>query len=240
LPLIGLVGYVMLGASVVDISHDLYKFVTTALGATSDADFEEAGSRFAEGISKAARDAGIAAATIGTAAALRNLSKAKKAAKVGHDGKIEVFPDAEGPTAGAAPRVGETTSTATGKNVHKAIADARRASGEYDLVQSSITDKSGKPILVSKRVDLKTGKPQPGSPLQEAVPDAVSFKQKLIVDDKPLGRPIAKDRQEIIRFIKAYEQREGHLPKVIGISRYDPKTGKHVLTELYSPKDFLP
>jgi len=93
---------------------------------------------------------------------------------------------------------------------------------------------------VSKRVDLKTGKPQPGSPLQEAVPDAVSFKRKLILDDKPLGRPIAKDRQEMIRNIKAYEQREGHLPDVIAIQRYDPATGKPVLTELYSPQDFLP
>lgn len=78
------------------------------------------------------------------------------------------------------------------------------------------------------------------APLQEAVPDAVSFERKHIVDDKHLGRPIAKDRQEIIRFIKAYEQREGHLPKVIGIKRYDPQTGQQVLTELYSPKDFLP
>jgi hypothetical protein len=137
-------------------------------------------------------------------------------------------------------KVGETTSTATGKSIHKAIADARRASGEFDLVQSPITDKAGNPILVSKRVDLKTGRPQPGSPLQEAVPDAVSFKRKLILDDKPLGRPIAKDRQEIIRFIKAYEQREGHLPDVIGITRYDLKTGQQVLSELYSPQDFLP
>jgi hypothetical protein len=65
-------------------------------------------------------------------------------------------------------------------------------------VQSPIKDKARKPILVSKRVDLKTGKPQPGSLLQEVVPDAVSFRRKLIFDDKPLGRPIAKDRQEII------------------------------------------
>jgi hypothetical protein len=144
------------------------------------------------------------------------------------------------PNKPAVPQTGETASTAIGKEVHKKIADARRASGEFDLVQSPITDKSGNPILVSKRVDLKTGKPQSGSPLQEAVPDAVSFTRKHIVDDKPLGRPIAKDRQEIIRFIKAYEQREGHLPKVIGVTRYDPQTGKPVLTELYSPNDFLP
>jgi hypothetical protein len=137
-------------------------------------------------------------------------------------------------------RVGETASTAAGKSIHKAIADARRASGEFDLVQAPITDKAGKPILVSKRVDLKTGKPQPGSPVETAIPDAVSFERRVIVDDKPLGRPIAKDRQEIIKYITAFKQREGHLPDVIRITRYDPKTGQQVLTELYSPEDFLP
>jgi hypothetical protein len=116
----------------------------------------------------------------------------------------------------------------------------RRASGEFDLVQSAIKDKNGNPILASKRVDLKTGQPQPGSPLQEAIPDAVSFKRRLIVDDKPLGRPLAKDRQEVIRFIEAYKQREGYLPDTIAIQRYDPTTGLPTHTELYSPQDFLP
>ncbi|TWT29252.1 hypothetical protein Enr8_51150 [Blastopirellula retiformator] len=135
---------------------------------------------------------------------------------------------------------GETASTATGKSVHKALADARRAGGDFDLVQTAIKDKAGNPILVSKRVNLKTGLPQPGARLQEAIPDAVNFRRKLILDDKPLGRPIAKDRQEIIRFIEAYRRREGHLPDVIGIQRYDPKTGQPILTELYLPNDFLP
>jgi hypothetical protein len=120
---------------------------------------------------------------------------------------------------GNAPHIGETASTAIGKDIHKRIADARRAGGEFDLVQSAIKDKSGNPILVSKRVDLKTGRPRPGYPLQEAVPDAVNFERRLI---------------------KAYQQRDGHLPNVIGITRYDPTTGQQVLTELYSPADFLP
>jgi filamentous hemagglutinin len=55
-----------------------------------------------------------------------------------------------------------------------------------------------------------------------------------------LGRPISKDRQEIIRFIKAYEIREGNLPKTIGIQRYDPQTGQPLFTELYTPQNFLP
>ncbi len=133
---------------------------------------------------------------------------------------------------------GETIHTASGKSVHKKQAAIRRNIGEFDLVESPIKDKCGNPIFVSKRVDLKTGKPK--GPLQKAVPDAVSFKKRLIIDDKPMGRSISKDKQEIIRFIRAFEQREGNLPKVIAIQRYNPETGMPVYTELYSPADFLP
>lgn len=107
-------------------------------------------------------------------------------------------------------------------------------------MEQPIKDKSGNTILVPKRVNLKTGEAQLGAQLQQAVPDAANFDKRLIVDDKPLGRPIAKDRQEIIRFIKAFEQREGVLPEMIGIQRYDPKTGLPVRTDLHSPHDFLP
>lgn len=135
---------------------------------------------------------------------------------------------------------GETESTSIGKQVHKTQADIRRESGQFSIVEQPITDKAGNPILVPKRVDLKTGEAQAGGKLQTAVPDAASFERRLIMDDKPLGRPIAKDRQEIIRFIEAYKQREGVLPDVIGIQRYDPKTGIPVRTDLHSPHDFLP
>ncbi len=74
----------------------------------------------------------------------------------------------------------------------------------------------------------------------QAVPDAVDFDRRLIIDDKPLGRPIAKDRQEIIRFINAYKKRESVFPKSIGIQRYDPQTGIPARTDLHSPYDFLP
>ena len=116
------------------------------------------------------------------------------------------------------------------------MADARRECGQFDLVQKAIKDKNCNPILVPKRVNLQTGKPQPGTVFQESIPDAVSFRRNLIVD----GRPIAKDRQEIIRFIEAYKQREGCLPEIIAIQRHDPQTGQPVFTELYSPNDFLP
>jgi filamentous hemagglutinin len=68
----------------------------------------------------------------------------------------------------------------------------------------------------------------------------VSYKRGEILDDKPVGRPIAKDRQEIIRFINAYRQRTGSLPERIIIERYDPNTGALAGRETYSPSDFLP
>lgn len=135
---------------------------------------------------------------------------------------------------------GETASTSTGKKVHKTQADIRRESGFFSIVEQPIADQLGNPILVPKRVDLKTGEAQPGAKFQKSIPDAANFDRRLIVDDKPLGRPIAKDRQEIIRFIDAFKQREGVLPETIGIQRYDPKTGLPVRTDLHSPHEFLP
>jgi RHS repeat-associated protein len=150
----------------------------------------------------------------------------------------------EPPPAPKSPKAGETDATAIGKAYHKEAADIRRAqreaTQEYDLVNEPITEPTGEPILVPKRVDLKTGEPQPGSPLQEAQPDAVSFKRKVIVDDKPAGRPLSKDRQEIIRFLEAYKKREGTYPDKVEIPRYDPQTGQYVTTETYPPEHFLP
>jgi filamentous hemagglutinin len=93
---------------------------------------------------------------------------------------------------------------------------------------------------VTRRVDLETGESVVSSGSQVARPDAVSFQAKLILDDKPLGRPIVKDRQEIIRFIQAYSESRGELPRTIAIQRYEPVTGKPVMTELYKPEDFQP
>ena len=145
------------------------------------------------------------------------------------------------PNASTPPVAGETQSTRIGREAHGGFAEADRSSGLFSDVSSPITDRAGNPIQVPRRVDLKTGKPQPGSPLQEAIPDAVSYDRfELILDYKPMGRPIAKDRQEIIRFIKAYEAREGRLPKRIAVPRYDPQTGELVKTDLFVPGDFLP
>lgn len=127
-----------------------------------------------------------------------------------------------------------------GKAVHVGEATWRRESELFDVVNGPILDKSGLSILVPKRVDLDTGLPQLNSRLQTANPDAVSYGRSLIIDDKPLGRPFAKDRQEIIRFTEAYRIREGQLPSVIAIQRYDPKSGLPVFTELYKPAEFLP
>jgi hypothetical protein len=138
------------------------------------------------------------------------------------------------------PKSGETVATRVGREAHAVGAEWRRASGEFELVNQAISGRGGDSILVPHRVDLRTGQPQAGTYLQEAVPDAVSFRRGLIVDDKPLGRPLAKDRQEIIRAIKAYEAREGSLPDRIAITRYDPKTKEFVRTDLHTADEFLP
>jgi hypothetical protein len=134
---------------------------------------------------------------------------------------------------------GETDSTAVGKSVHGNEAERRRASGQFSQVNVSIKDKDGNIIQVPHRVDLKTGAPVDHR-LQDARPDAISYPRGLILDDKPLGRPLAKDRQEIIRFIEAYRKREGRLPDTIAIQRYDPQTGRAIRTDLHKPEEFLP
>jgi molecular chaperone DnaK (HSP70) len=135
---------------------------------------------------------------------------------------------------------GESAATITGKSVHRQLAAERRASGDFDLMNQPIVDAAGNPIQVTRRVDLMTGQTVTQSGLQSAVPDAVRYDRNLILDDKPLGRPISKDRQEVIRFIRAYEESQGTLPKTVAIQRYDPATGRPVVTELYKPSDFLP
>nr|WP_144415314.1 hypothetical protein [Paenibacillus durus] len=131
---------------------------------------------------------------------------------------------------------GETNSTKAGKQVHKQKADERRESGEYDTVNEPLKDKDGKIIEVPKRID-KNG--EPSRKYQRAIPDAVQGPPKgNIIDDKPVGRPISKDKQEIRRFIDAYKQKYGEPPKQIIIERYDPKTGTSAGREVYDPDYF--
>ena len=123
-------------------------------------------------------------------------------------------------------RAGETRATRSGKAIHKALADDRRASEAWDSVARPIVDPSGKPVEVPRSVDLQSGIPRVEKGTQAAAPDAVNYGLAVILDDKPLTRGIVKDRQEIIRFIRAYEAREGSLPKRVAIQRYDPATGQ--------------
>lgn len=136
------------------------------------------------------------------------------------------------------PKSGSTSANRKGTEVHSQRAEARRESGQWDDVDTKIKGSDGKPIEVSKRVDLRTGEAR--GKMMTAEPDAVSYKRGQILDDKPLGRPLSKDRQQIIRYIKAYEEKTGTLPKQILIERYDPVTGQAVRTEIYDPKIFLP
>lgn len=133
---------------------------------------------------------------------------------------------------------GETQATSVGKDYHAMRAAERRATDEFDLVNQPLVDKNGQAILVNKRVDLNTGLPVLDSKMQASRPDAVNFDKGLILDDKPLGRPISKDQQEILRFIRAYEASQGTSPRTIAIERYNPTTGQPVVTELYKPSDF--
>jgi len=137
-------------------------------------------------------------------------------------------------------KTGETSSTKMGKKVHKEKADNRRNSGDFngpnDTVNKPFTDKDGNPIEVPKRVG-KDG--VPSKKTQKAIPDAVLGPPKgVIIDDKPEGRPISKDKQEMRRFCDAYEKQHGEPPKEIRIERYDPKTGEHVGTDIYDPSEF--
>lgn len=138
----------------------------------------------------------------------------------------------------AGPLTGETRATTIGKAYHAERAESRRASGDFDLVNQPLRDADGKPVMVSKRVELSSGEPVSSSGEQLARPDAVNLPRRLVVDDKPLGRPLAKDQQEIMRFVRAFEESQGHPPSTIAIERYDPKTGRPVVTELYKPSDF--
>lgn len=132
---------------------------------------------------------------------------------------------------------GETSSTKVGKEVHKKRAEERRKSGEYDTVNEALKDKDGNIIEVPKRVNPKTG--VPSKKTQRAIPDAVQGPPKgHIIDDKPSGRPISKDKQEMRRNIEAYEAKYGEPPKKIVIERYDPVTGKPAGTETFDASHF--
>ncbi len=229
-----------LGQAVAEIAKDPGRFIGDAIGRSIDTvatrletarDTDKLGDWFLYGASVGnvtvdvasviAGAAGLARIGTATAGELNALLRARTAAS-------------------SASVSGETAATATGKSVHRALAAERRASGDYDLVNRPIPDSQGNPIQVTRRVDLRTGDPLPETGMQTANPDAVRFGEGVIIDDKPMGRPVAKDRQEILRFIRAYEQSQGNLPSTIAIQRYDPLTGKPVVSELYKPTDFLP
>ena len=136
--------------------------------------------------------------------------------------------------------VGATGATRAGTDSHKVFADADRASGLYDQVGTMIRTQTGDPILVPHEVNLQTGTPTAGKGTQRSFPDAVSFARRELVDYKPIGRLLSKDRQEMIRNITAYQMREGHLPDRIIIREYDPATMTVVNETVHAPSIFLP
>ncbi len=133
---------------------------------------------------------------------------------------------------------GETSATAIGKKVHAQKAEERRKSGEYDSVNERLKDANGNDIQVPRTVTKKNQKESIKQ--QAAMPDAVKGPDKggIIIDDKPDGRPIGKDYQEVGRFVEAYKEKYGVAPNEIQIERYDPKTGATTKIEVYNPSDF--
>ena len=114
----------------------------------------------------------------------------------------------------------------------------REKSGEFDYVNQKLKDADGNVILVPRRVSRKTG--YADKKMQGVIPDAIKGPEKggIIYDDKPAGRPISKDFQEIGRNIEAYTKLYGELPNEVIIVRYDKETLKIVEEKSYSPSDF--
>ena len=129
---------------------------------------------------------------------------------------------------------GETSATAKGKEVHAQKAEARKASGEFSSVNEKLTDANGNVIEVPKNVNKKTKKQSGG--MQGVIPDAVKGPDKggIIIDDKPAGRPISKDYQEMRRNAEAYEKKYGVDANEFRIERYNPVTGADAGIERYS------
>ncbi|HLN27889.1 MAG TPA: hypothetical protein VK395_09100, partial [Gemmataceae bacterium] len=116
--IVGILGYILVGKSVLEAAPDLARFVTMALEAKDDSDFEQAGQYFARGISPLLIQAGTTLAGMGVAkaasAGAKLVGKRIAALKVSkkpitsEGGKLRVDPaiiadaEAEGATAATA------------------------------------------------------------------------------------------------------------------------------------------
>jgi Domain of unknown function (DUF4157) len=128
-------------------------------------------------------------------------------------------------------------SAVKGTEHHELMARQRRASGNWTLVDEPIKDKGGNPIRVPKQFDAQ-GNPKPGTDYKSAQPDAVSVTRGEILDDKPMGSPL-KYRDQMIGYIRAFEQAYGVLPKKIIIQWYNPETFALTAPSTFTPDFFL-
>lgn len=126
-----------------------------------------------------------------------------------------------------------------GSEHHVRRADERRISREWDFVNEKLVRKDGKPIRVPKKYD-KSGKPAPDTEYKAAQPDAVSITRQEILDDKPFGNDPLKYRDQMIGYIRAYQQMTGELPKKIIIQWYSLLTGELMTPSIFPPTFFLP
>lgn len=163
----------------------------------------------------------------------------QKAEKNSYSNHIQIRDSISTPIQCCEKKVGETKATAMGKCVHTARARKRRESGEFDLVNERFTRQDETPIMVPRTINRTTG--VASAKMQYAIPDAVKGPDKggIIYDDKPLGRTIGKDWQEMRRNVSAYTDAFGEPPKEVRIVPYNPETGSDHEEIVYPASDFI-
>jgi hypothetical protein len=139
------------------------------------------------------------------------------------------------------PRTVAQITSRRGIDVHAMRAAERRVSGQWDLVDTFMTRQNGARITLPEEIDMSTGRPLPGTKMVDSKPDAVSFARRMILDDKPAGSNIiVEHRQQMFRYIQAYRDATGQMPRQIVIEFYDTAELTPVETRVFDPMSFVP
>jgi hypothetical protein len=140
----------------------------------------------------------------------------------------------------------------TGRETHEdRVAERRSRPDEWTHVNESLRDPEGRVIRIADKYDA-AGNPLPGADPKGSIPDAVDVRRGIVLDDKPLPdsfdptQPYVSNtltdpdiRNQMVRYIKAYEIAFGQEPELILIARYARGTRLPVLTERWTPRDFF-
>ena len=106
-------------------------------------------------------------------------------------------------------------------------------------MDTEMTRPDGAVIKLPEQYDMATGKPKPGTKIVASKPDAVNFKTGTILDDKPAG-DIGQHREQLFRYIRAYKEATGQMPKEIIIEFYTPQTFEPAGRLVINPASLLP